>query len=470
MGIRLDWEIEAEQKHIRGTGEDPDGRGARRGRYLRLFLTAAIAIGIVAAGIGYILYRLDQVNDEIEQVLRDTVEAEVATLRIGDWSAFAAIQRSATGQWLAEQRFAFDDYQELLRTDPTAQLTGTILDVTVEDPRARVQVQEIIDGVPYTRTWFYFRYEEDENGDGIADSWQWFHVPPDVEFWGEPATIEYEHVTVEYRTVDNLFAEQVANRLHGWITQACAALACDPPPALRVTIVSDAPTRVDWSPEDPWHLIMLSPYVEGARSDQPFDFERQVATADLFARRLVGTYGSEADLAVGTDGYFLQWQAVVPWLTGRFIQVNTESHLIDSLASNYGEETVGRLLRQLQPESWISMLTEVTGVPLDEATLDWRDFFTWRLLREQELIAQGNTDAVAQLYDTSDDAAVQQAFRRAAQAPINEEIEVIVVQRTSPSADGRAQLLATAHIGTGASAVEQQILFRLQTNVWKRAD
>ena len=470
MGIRLDWEIEAEQKHIRGTGEDPEGRRARRGRYLRLLLTAAIAIGIIAAGIGFITYRLDEVDEEIEQVLRDTVEAEIAALRIGDWSAFAAIQRSATGQWLAEQRFAFDDYQEVLRTDPSAQLTGTILDMTVEDPRARVQVQEIIAGVPYTRTWFYFRYEEDEDGDGTADSWQWFHVPPDIEFWGEPTTLEFEHVTVDYRMVDERFAEQVANTFHSWITQACAALACDPDLTVRVTVVPDAPSRVDWASDDPWHLVMRSPYIEGARSDQPFDFERQAATADLFARRLVSVYGSESDLVEGTDGYFLQWQAAVPWLIGQFVQVNAESYLVDSLASNYGEESVGQLLRQLHPEALISVLTDVTGVSLGEAKLDWRDFFAWRLRREQELIAEGNRDAVAQLYDTSDEAAVQQAFRRAAQPLITEEIEVIVVQQTTPSEDGREQLLVTAHVGDGASAVEQQILFRLQNNVWKRAD
>ena len=113
MGIRLDWEIEADKKNIRGTGEDPNARRARYGARVRVLFAIGIVLGLLAALAFFVADRLDQVNDEIEQVLRDTVDAEIAALRIGDWNAFVDYQRSASDVWIEQQRVLFEDYQSL---------------------------------------------------------------------------------------------------------------------------------------------------------------------------------------------------------------------------------------------------------------------------------------------------------------------------------------------------------------------
>src|SRR5688572_4550888 len=113
MGIKLDWEIEAEQSHVRNSGEDKESVRQRRQARLRLLLiVGALALVIIAVFVG-VLLRLKQVDYDIEQRLRNTVDAEVAALRIGDRSAFLANQRSATDDWLLAQEQMFDQYQAL---------------------------------------------------------------------------------------------------------------------------------------------------------------------------------------------------------------------------------------------------------------------------------------------------------------------------------------------------------------------
>src|SRR5262245_17072403 len=104
MGIRLDWEIEAEQAHqAHRAGEDPIT--ARRRRIMRLRVLAFVMLALVFLGAvaGLVIWRLRTVDEEIEQLLRDTVDAEVAALRIGDLTAFLSAQCSATDDWLVAQ-------------------------------------------------------------------------------------------------------------------------------------------------------------------------------------------------------------------------------------------------------------------------------------------------------------------------------------------------------------------------------
>ena len=145
-----------------------------------------LIVGVLAAAV---VLRLRQVESQIENVLRDTVDAEIATLRLGDEQSFLGFQRSATESWLTTQQQTFDDYQAR-KIEGNIQLTGHILDVAVDGNRARVQVQEIVDNVPYVRTWFYWRYD-----DG------WWHVPPDFTFWGDDRVLETDAMTIHYQSV-----------------------------------------------------------------------------------------------------------------------------------------------------------------------------------------------------------------------------------------------------------------------------
>src|SRR5260221_3028785 len=113
MGVRFDWEIEAEKTRIQRSGEG--AVFARRRRVARLrFLIFVLVILIIFAGIGaFVVLRLDSVEHDFEQALRGTVDAEVTALRLGDFASFSAIQRSASPDWVQIQHQLFNQYQGL---------------------------------------------------------------------------------------------------------------------------------------------------------------------------------------------------------------------------------------------------------------------------------------------------------------------------------------------------------------------
>src|SRR5437762_203765 len=110
MGVRFDWEIEAEKTRIQHAGEGPVF--ARRRRVARLrFLIFLLIILTIFAGIGaFVVLRLDSVEHDMERALRSTVDAEVTALRLGDFASFSAIQRSASPDWLQIQQQIFNQY------------------------------------------------------------------------------------------------------------------------------------------------------------------------------------------------------------------------------------------------------------------------------------------------------------------------------------------------------------------------
>lgn len=465
MGIRLDWEVEADNSVIRSIGEDPNAARVRRAARVRFLLTVGVALGIVAGIAAFIFWRLDQVNRQIESLLRDTVAAEVASLRLDDWNTFAAVQRSATGDWLEMQRNVFDEYQELLQTNDSVRLTGQIKDIVIDGSRGRVHVEEIIDGTPYTRVWFYWFYEEDQDEDGLVDGWH--HVPPDYTFWGERRTYDGDRVNIAYRDVDGQLAAMMGRALDEWLLVACDALPCDTLPEIRVRIAPTDVPQMAWSAEDPWLLEMRSPYVDRARSDRPFSPELQVQAATLISERLIQHVQGGTGAMYPADADFLE-SAVETWLVGQFVLVDTGSYLIRSLAENYSPEHVGDLLRAIGPDSGVDVLVSVTGESLDEAALDWRDFLAWRLRLEGQLAATRDEANFMRLYDTRDDGIRAAAVGRYNQAPGPEPV-VTMVRRGSPAADGSPQIVAEARLGMDEDAPEVLVLFRLVDGVWRRA-
>ena len=275
MGIRLDWEIEAEQARIQRAGEDPEIARRRRTARVRLLLFILIVVALLAGVAGVISWRLQEVDAQITQLLRNTVDAEVAALRIGDESAFLTTQRSASDEWTQEQTQVFEDYQQRKLTQ-NIQLTGLISDMTIDDMRARVNVQEIIDGVPYTRVWFYWRYD-----DG------WRHVPPDYTFWGDVETYQGQGVNVRYQTVDEAVATEIGTRTEAWLQETCGAVSCEGLPEISVEVLPVDGLQVSWSANNPWLLQVPSPYMSRARSDMPFDVALQASVGNLLAERLV---------------------------------------------------------------------------------------------------------------------------------------------------------------------------------------
>jgi hypothetical protein len=464
VSIRLDWEIEAEQAHQSQTaGEDPESKRKRRVARLRVLGFVALTLMVLAVIAVLLIWRLRTVEQEIEELLRNTVDAEVAALRLGDANGFLSAQCSATDDWLVKQQTVFDGYQSLM-VEHNVQLTGRILGVTIESSRARVLVEEIIDGTPYTRTWFYWRYQDDR-------CTGWRHVPPDYTFWGELRTYEGDGVSVRYRTVDNSMAASVGLRLEEWLQNGCAALLCPPDiPDITIEIVPDDALQVGWSVNDPWLLQLPSPYVSLARSDLPFELGMQIEVANLLAERLVSQVSGGLQPTYPADAYYLR-QAVISWLVGRFTQIDTHSFLMMSLAQNYGDESVGRLLQAMQPDSDVRLINQVIGLSsLEQGNLDWRDLLTWKLAIEDDLIERRDESNFLALYDTRDETARSLAYARFAAPTTGERRVVVSIAPHEAAEDGSPQLRVLINIGEGETLRQEEGMFRLVDGVWKRAN
>lgn len=127
MGIQLDWEIEQSRGGQRHYEDDPQERGQGWRAGLRFVLVLGAFLLLLGGAIFIISQRLEQVDARTEQLLRDTVAAEVASLRIGDRTTFQTLQRSATRDWLDAQ-LAFYDQVQQAKTEGLS-LTGRIVDL-----------------------------------------------------------------------------------------------------------------------------------------------------------------------------------------------------------------------------------------------------------------------------------------------------------------------------------------------------
>lgn len=460
MSVKLDWDFENEPRKRENYREDRRGQRARRARYARIVLGVAILLAL-CAGVGTAVYlRFQQVDARIEALLRDTVQAEVAALRIGNFEEYLNLQRSATNDWVNAQAEMFRNYQTLKAYEDVT-LTGRIEDIAIENQRGRVVVEEIIGGVPYWRVWFYWRYE-----DG------WRHVPPDYTFWGAAAAQTVGSVTVNYRAMDARLAQMLAEELNAWATFSCEVVACAQIPAITVDVVTDPLPQAEWVRDDPndWHLRVPTPLRGRARADVPMDTVMRLELATLLAERVVQASSSTNAIQPLSDAAFLQ-NGVMNWFVEEFIGTETEAELVDSLVTNYGRETVPKLLNTLQPEVRIGILSSVTGVtPLSALTVDWSDFVLWRLQAEQVLIVQGDLTRWEGLYDFAVPGVRGIAYERYnTQNQMEIAYSVLeVAQGAAP--DGVPTLNAVVQRNNGFDVQQMNVTFRLMDGTWLRAD
>lgn len=452
--IRLEWDIES-QKISKRDGEDPAARRARRRNILTLLLLIGILIGMIIAGLLLVRHRLLDVQNQVEQLLRDTVRAEAAALRIGDLAAFLDIQRSATDEWPKAQRAAYQEYAAM-KAAQDLKLTGNILAIAIDGQRGRVLVEEIVDGTPYAKLWFYWRY---------ADGWH--HVPPDYTFWGEERRIESDTLQIQYREVDEIFAQQLNQSIAAWLEQGCDILKCESRPPLAIDIVTDAPQPASWADESQRRLLMQSPYVHGARADMPFDPARQLETAKLLAERLMHAQTGDLRSSYPHDVFQLR-QSVHAYLVEQFAQVDVGAALIESLVSSYGIDKISQLVSLFAPTADMSIVQQVIPDPIGQANLDWRGFIAWRLSAEDQLIASRAESQWLKLYDLSQESVRAAAYERY-RAALPPQPRQVTAQQTQTAADGTPQLRMTVRTGSGNTFRDHIILFNLVNAVWKRA-
>ena len=453
--IRFEWDIESQQIE-RSDGEDPLAKRRRRRNIMRLLLLLALLLAMIALGVLVLRQRLIDVENQFAQRLQDTVKAEVAALRIGDINSWLASQSTENESWIAQQRAMFQQYSDLKATG-AIELTGDILAVRIEGERARVMVQENINGLPYSRLWFYRRTASG-----------WLHRAPDPAFWGENMQYQGAGVQVNYRAVDQQFATDLGSALEDWMRRACAVFDCGGLPAVGVDVTLDTDKLVAWRDELNPRLEILSPYLEIARADRPFDSGYQLRTSQFLAERIVRSHSNFQAAAYPHDAFYLR-QAAVDWLAAWLLRLDQSETLLGSLAQNYGAEAVARLLANLSATDSMSVLQGVIAGPLAQADLDWRDFIEWRLELESELIAARAEEAWLRLYDTSDESA-----RRAAYARFNQnappQAYKVIDQRISSSDAGIPQLRVITEAGAASQAQEELLLFNMVNGVWKRAN
>jgi hypothetical protein len=452
MSVKLDWEIEAERAVVTGIGESPQEVRRRRVASRQAILAVALIVLTILGVIGVIFWRLWTVDRAIEQQLRDVVAAETTALRIGDIAGYLAIQRSDSDAWLLGQTDLFWNYQQL-KLEHTVDLSGRILDLAIDESRARVMVEEIIDGRPHRVLWFYWRY---------TDGWR--HVPMDVEFWGGDALSEGENFSIAYGGLDEPLAMVLRPSLETLWGQGCAWLGCAAPlPSLTVRVLPDPTVGVSWSSDEANTLMIASPLTGRARADVPIEPDLQRRIGDLLAQRVLAHATAGLTPLPEADAAFL-YNALEEWLVGRFLGGAPGSTFIESLAQSYGERAVGILARALRPDSSIALFSTVFPLALDELVIDWREFFQWRLALELFLLSQGNSAALLGLYDAS---ALEQAFTLiddpdAVARPIPTVLSVSI----GPGSDGVSRAWVTVQTADGGEAV---ITFRLADGVWKRS-
>lgn len=452
--IRLEWDIESRQIE-KSDSEDPKTKWARRRSLLRLFLLIGIMLGLVVAGILFVENRLLEAEHQLDKLLRDTVNVEVAALRIGDFDTFMNLQRSATDEWLNTQQGAFQNYESLKATAEVT-LTGNVLDTEIEDQRGRAIVEEIIDGVPYAKVWFYWRY---------SDGWR--HVPPDYTFWGENLSIESDPMLIRYRAVDDTFAQSLNDKVTQWINRGCEILQCAEIPQLTIDILTDSPESVMWMNEASWQLLIKSPYVNGARADLPFDVPLQIQVATLLAERLVTVKTNSMVMVYPHDVYQLR-QSVISYLVEQFVQIETNSFLMESIANQYGVDKIGQFVSLFTPTSDMTIIQQVIPAPIGQANLDWRDFITWRLVTEDDLITRRSEGEWLNLYDTTDESVRVVAYNRFNGNVLGEQ-QVAIEQQIQTAVNGQPQLRMVVRVGTGNTFRDEIVLFNLVNNIWKRA-
>lgn len=450
--IRFEWSIESQQID-RSDGKDPSLKKRRRNA-LRFLILIVLLLATMGLGAIAVRQRLIDVQNHYAQLLQDTVKAEVAALRIGDLDAWLNFQSAGSEEWRSSQTALFREY-EALKSAGAIELTGSIVAVKIDDTRARVLVQENINGTPYVRLWFYRR-----------DQLGWRHIAPDIAFWGEERQYTGAGVRVNYRAVDETFAQQLIEVVTGWRTRSCSLMNCGALPILQVDIAPNAPDAAAWIDESNLHLRLRSPYVDLARADLPFDGAYRLQVSKLLADRLVMDMSGFRAI-YSHDAFFLQ-ESALNWLSEWLVGVVADASLMHSLAQNYGEQAVAELLSVLKPTDDMSILQEALPVAIETAGLDWRDFIAWRLNTEAELIRARAENEWLRLYDTSDENVRLAAYQR-----FNDNVppraQRVIDQAIWTTNEDIIQLRATAEYESGSATAVEIVLFNLVNQVWKRA-
>lgn len=382
MGIKLDWEVEADGGWDE-IGEDPAAIAARK-RRLKIFRNIALALLVIALAVGAaIFYRLRQTARQREDDLRAVIAAETLALRIGDRTAYLSLQADV-GEWVRIQDSSFAQYQAFGGRIDTP---GEIAEMDINADKARVVLLERLDEQDFHVVWFY----QYQNG-------AWQHIPPSVEFWGEQIHEESAHIELTYYERDADLAGLLKVRLNGWWETACRMTDCnEQPPRIHVRIEPDPLTGLGWAAYSSTTLIVPSPQSGRMPVDSQFD----PAVLDQLAGLLAGHWAAhefEGEPEPYSEAAWLEAE-LAAWLETIFTGAESGVNFFDPLLQIYGPQMVRGLLNRVDNgEEVRPVITDLTGEPVTSLDLPWASYLTYRLRAESILITNGHATEAVLLY------------------------------------------------------------------------
>ena len=151
--IQLQWEIESDASE-KVDSEDPKAKHARQRAATRLALLFALLTVLALAGSLLLRQRYQDLERALEDSLRQTVYAEVASLRIGDLNTWLSIQLGADDESRRRQLQTFQRYSDL-KAKRQIVLTGEIRELEITGDRARVMLDETVNGATTAVVWHY---------------------------------------------------------------------------------------------------------------------------------------------------------------------------------------------------------------------------------------------------------------------------------------------------------------------------
>lgn len=469
MGIQLDWQIESDNSRQQAT-ENPKTKRLRRKQRRNLAAVMFVIALSIGGIVGFVLWRLESFEYNLREDLLATVEVEVTALRVGDYNNFMSVQRSGSQEWLASQEALFYEYQDL-KSKGEIQYTGKVIDyeIDIDESRARVLIEENINGVIYHQVWFYWLYSDDN----IEQS-GWRHVPQDEEFWGEKHDIKRTTLNITYHDLDENLAQALAPRLDQWWNSGCVWLGCPISLSpLEVEIVSKPLEKPQWAPNNIWSLNIPSPYTQGRVPSSeiiPPQLEKQIVEM-IAARMMEHRFGNRFTTQNGStaDAEWL-YSEYERWLMGRFLNTNG-SPFLEGLVFLQGEGVLAQLSDALTPASSIGIIQSVTGtsMPLMSidrlALMDWKGYFEWRLAREQQAILNDEQGLFFSFYDEYDQNAQAAANIRRSNPSLAK--ETLYVNNVAFGQDAQGNLLAYVEVLPNNQNLTI-INFRWIEPTWKR--
>jgi len=369
MGIKLDWNIDADDEQRR-VEEDPLVVAARKqsARQLRNLVIFVAIVSLLAGAVA--LSRLRRAEGQRRAELEAAVAAEALSLRIGDETAFLECQEHEP-RWRAFQRGTFEEYQTL---GSRLVVSGEILDLTIDANLARVVLRETLDGEPYRVTWFY-EYFPDEG---------WRRIPSSGAFLGWIRHLETDHFEVFYREADEDYTQAVIAQTETWVGEICGLTPCVGIPQMTVFIVTEPLHEVTWQVGGTPALLVPSPATMRLRERAPLE---DPALRSGLAETLTWQWATAILGGAITNQTDAEWMRdeLAAWLAVGIDDTQPGSDAMDALVDTYGAELVMEWVSRVRTgERVLPTLALLSGNVLTTLPVPWEGFFEHRLQVEFE--------------------------------------------------------------------------------------